>query len=144
MGRKLKSTRQPLHIHLNICLYLHHSLSADQPSLSPSLSEILEFFFNTSLSFENHVNSVCKSIFLEPHRISCFSRLLFVAPTKQLMSAFVLFRLSDSDCNSVHRSCLSPFDKLQRAQNSAALIVLCKRKADHATPHMHDLYWLPV
>lgn len=55
--------------------------------------------FNTSLFFEHHVSSVCKSIFLELHRISYIRYLLSVAFTKQLKSAFVLSRLDY--CNSL-------------------------------------------
>ena len=34
--------------------------------------------------------------------------------------------------------------RLQRVQNSAARLVMKKRKRDHITPLLRDLHWLPV
>ena len=35
-------------------------------------------------------------------------------------------------------------DKLQKAQNSAARLVVKCLRSDHITPHLRDLHWLPV
>ncbi len=59
------------------------------------------------------------------------------------MSAFVLSRLDY--CNSLFAGlpdCL--LERLQKAQNHAACIILRKRKFDHAKPLLRQLHWLPV
>lgn len=80
----------------------------------------LSVIFGISLSFEDHVNSFCKSIFLELRGISRIRHLLFVASTKQLMSAFVLSRFIY--CNSLFLD----LPGRQRAQNNATRIVFYK------------------
>lgn len=93
----------------------------------------LRVLFDTSLSFDNHVNS----IFLELCRISHI-RYISVTSTKHLMSAFVLSRLIYSISLFIDLlGCL--LDKLQKVQNNAAHTVFFMWKADHAT-----LLLLPV
>jgi len=38
----------------------------------------------------------------------------------------------------------SNFNKLQRVQNTLALVVLCQRKYEHITLALKELHWLPV
>jgi hypothetical protein len=38
----------------------------------------------------------------------------------------------------------SVLSKLQTAQNTAARLITRKRKYDHITPELMDLYWLPI
>ena len=59
------------------------------------------------------------------------------------MCAFVLSKLDY--CNSLLSG--SPqyiLDKLQKVQNSAARLVLKRRKRDHVQPLFKQLHWLPV
>ena len=59
------------------------------------------------------------------------------------MSTFVLSRLDY--CTSLFFGLpVTLLDRLQRAQNNAARIVLRKRKFDHATPLLRQLHWLPI
>ena len=98
---------------------------------------------DSSLTMETHVNKLCKTIYLELRRISHIRRFLSLEAAKKIMSAFVLSRLDY--CNSLFAGlpyCL--LERLQRAQNHAARIILRKRKHDHAKPLLRQLHWLPV
>ena len=102
----------------------------------------LGVYLDRSLSMEAHVNTLCKSIFLELRRISQIRPLLTEAAAKSLMSAFVMSRMDY--CNSLlYGIPANLIDKVQRAQNNAARIVLKKRKFDHAKPMLRELHWLP-
>ena len=62
---------------------------------------------------------------------------------KILVSAFVLSRLGY--CNSLLSDCRTHFpEKLQKAQNSAARLVLKAHKRDHVSPLLRTLHWLPI
>lgn len=84
MGRNLKSSRQPLHVRLNICLRL--LLSLDPPSLSPRLRN-LGVLFDTSMSFISTCNSI----------LNC-ADVISVASPKQLMSPLVSSSVDYCNC----------------------------------------------
>eukprot|EP00745_Piridium_sociabile_P021648 TRINITY_DN3338_c0_g1_i9.p2 TRINITY_DN3338_c0_g1~~TRINITY_DN3338_c0_g1_i9.p2 ORF type:complete len:217 (-),score=18.29 TRINITY_DN3338_c0_g1_i9:50-700(-) len=103
----------------------------------------LGVMLDSSLTMENHINAVCKSVFLELRRISYIRKYLSVTATKTLMSAFVLSRLDY--CNSLLVGLPDvKLERLQRAQNNAARLVFRKRKRDHVTPLLKLLHWLPI
>ena len=102
----------------------------------------LGVYLDGSLSMEAHINTLCKSMFLELRRISHIRSLLDEAATKSLMSAFIMSRMDY--CNSLLYGIPSNLmNRVQRAQNNAARIVLRKRKFDHAKPMLRELHWLP-
>lgn len=108
MGRNLKSSRQPLHVRLNICLRL--LLSLDPPSLSPRLRN-LGVLFDTSMSFISTCNSI----------LNC-ADVISVASPKQLMSPLVSSSVDYCNCWTG-----------SRGLRSVVPIVFHKRKADHPT-----------
>lgn len=71
----------------SLCTYLrlHHSLSWLAITYSQSVRNV-GFLFDTSLSFDNPVNSVCKSIFLELRKICLLWHLLSVPSTHHTAS----------------------------------------------------------
>lgn len=102
----------------------------------------LGVYLDGSLSMEAHINALCKSIFLELRRISHIRSLLNETATKTLMSAFILSRMDY--CNSLlYGIPTNLMERVQRAQNNAARVVLRKRKYDHAKPLLRELHWLP-
>ncbi len=88
---------------------------------------------------DQHVNFLCRSVFLELRRIGHLRRHLTVDATKKLVSSFVLSRLDY--CNSLLAGLPK---KLQRVQNNAARLVLGRRGRDHAKPLLRSLHWFSV
>ena len=92
---------------------------------------------------DQHVNLLCRSVFLELHRIGNLRRHLSVDATKKLVSSFVLSRRDC--CNSLLASLPeNRLDRLQRVQHNAARLVFGRRGRDHAKPLLRSLHWLPV
>ena len=84
-----------------------------------------------------------RSVFLELRRIGHLRRQLSADATKKLVSSFVLSRLDY--CNSLlARLPENRLDRLQRVQNTAARLVLGRRRRDHTKPLLRSLHWLPV
>ena len=103
----------------------------------------LVVYLDSNLSMDQHVNLLCRSVFLELRRIGHLRRHLSVDATKKLVSSSVLSRLDDS--NSLLAGLPeNRLDRLQRVQNNAAHLVLGRRGRDHAKPLLKSLHWLPV
>ena len=90
--------------------------------------------------------SVCMSDSLSVHelrRIASIKKFLPREAVVKLVTSTVLSRLDY--CNSIYL-CLTEeqFQRLQLIQNSAARMILGKRKRDHITPLLRELHWLPV
>ncbi|KAK7094370.1 hypothetical protein V1264_005945 [Littorina saxatilis] len=78
---------------------------------------------DSSLSMDAHINSLCRTAFLEMRRISQIRHLLSLDATKTLVSAFILSRLDY--CNSLLAGLPdAKLDRLQRIMNNAARLVL--------------------
>ena len=96
-----------------------------------------------TLSMHDHIGEVCRICFLYNRHIASIRSYLSESATARLVSAFVLSRLDY--CNSVLAGLpLDQINRLQRIQNSAARLVLKKKKSDHITPLLIKLHWLPV
>ena len=103
----------------------------------------LGVYLDSNLSMDQHVNFLCRSVFLELCRIGHLRRHLTADATKKLVSSFVLSRLDY--CNSLLAGLPgNKLDRLQRVQNNAARLVLGRRGWDHAKPLLRSLHWLPV
>ena len=103
----------------------------------------LGVYLDSNLSIDQHVNFLCRSVFLELRRIGHLRRHLTVDATKKLVSSFVLSRLDY--CNSLLAGLPeNRLDRLQRVQNNAARLVLGRRGRDHAKPLLRSLHWLPA
>ena len=103
----------------------------------------LAVYLDSNFSIDQHVNLLCRSVFLELHRIGHLRRHLSVDATKTLVSSFVLSRRDY--CSSLLASLPeNRLDRLQRVQHNAARLVLGRRGRDHAKPLLRSLHWLPV
>ena len=93
----------------------------------------LGVYLDSDLSIDQHVNLLCRSVFLELRRIGHLRHHLTVDATKKLVSSFVLSRLDY--CNSLLAGLPeNRLYRLQRVQNNAARLVLGRRGRDHANP----------
>jgi hypothetical protein len=108
-----------------------------------SCARNLGFAISDDMSLDKHIATVCRSAYFEIRKISAIRRFLSVQAANTLVCAFVLSRLDY--CNSLLAGCpLYLLNKLQKAQNSAARLVLKSRKWDHAKPLLCTLHWLPI
>ena len=91
---------------------------------------------------EQHINNICKTAYFHIFNIGKIRRYLTQEAAEQIVHAFITSKLDY--CNSL--LCGLPAastKKLQRLQNIAARIVTQSR-AEHITPVLHSLHWLPV
>ena len=88
---------------------------------------------------ETQVNQLCKVL----NFLSKIRSFLTVDAANTLAVAFILFCLDC--CNSLLAGLPDhKLAKLQRMQNSAARLVLCKPRRESTTPFLKILHWLPV
>ena len=108
-----------------------------------SRAKNLGVIIDDTMSMNDQVDSLCKSLYYEIHRINLVRKFLTPEVTRKLMVSLVLSKLDY--CNSL-LSGLPQYQiqKLQRVQNWAARIIFRCKKSDHVTPLLRTLYWLPV
>ena len=99
--------------------------------------------FDSTMNFEKHISEICKSAFFHIRNISQVRRYLSTESTRTLVNAFVTSRIDS--CNSLLYGLPNYLiQRLQYALNSAARLISMSRKADHITPLLIELHWLPV
>ena len=91
----------------------------------------------------DHINSIARKATIALRYSSKLRHLLDKSSTEKLVHAFVSSHL---DCNNILLLGLPAYmiQKVQRLQNSAAIIVSRLPYRDHITPQLRDLHWLPV
>ena len=103
----------------------------------------LGVFLDPQLEMKKHIGHICRSSYLEIRRIGKIRKFLTVETATRLTCSRVLTRLDY--CNSLLGGVAKKqINRLQRAQNSAAKMVLRKKKKDHVKPLLNQLHWLPV
>lgn len=118
------------------------NIDGDRVKLS-SHARNLGVMFNDKLSNDTHFNTISKTLYCEIRKIGQLTQFLDRYSLKTLMCSFVLTRIDY--CNSLFvNSSDESLNKLQRFQNTAAKIILGKKKNDHVSPLFRDLHWLPI
>ena len=118
------------------------TLSDDSVAFQRS-ARYLGVCLDETLSFDQHISSVCRTTFYHLKRLRSIRSYLSVKALTQLVISFILSRLDY--CNAVLAGLpLCSIKRLQRVQNSAARVVLRKSKRDSVTPLLKQLHWLPV
>jgi hypothetical protein len=99
--------------------------------------------FDESLSFESHINALCKSCFFHINNIWKIRKWLSIRSCETLVHALISSKLDF--CNSLlYGLPKSLISKLQYVQNSAARLITFTKRYDHITPILKELHWLPV
>ncbi len=99
--------------------------------------------FDSNLSFESHVSSICKTAFFHLKNISKLRPMLSTSNAEILIHAFMTSRLDY--CNALLGGCSARLiNKLQLVQNAAARVLTRTRKYDHISPVLSTLHWLPT
>jgi len=108
--------------------------------VSRSLGVLIDILI---LSFNQHVNNICKSSYYHIKALRHIRKLLSDDTARTVTCAMVAGRLDY--CNAVLYGSLSMnIDKLQRVQNTLARVVSKTHWRDHITPVLANLHWLPV
>ena len=103
----------------------------------------LGVILDKTLSMQSFVSSTTQSCFFHLYRISTIRKYLTTEAATKLVVCLILSRLDY--CNSLLFGLpASTIQPLQRIQNSAARLILKKRKSDHISPLLSSLHWLPV
>ncbi len=127
------------------CNNLEHYLTLDGCSVNSSSSSVrnLGVLFDSNLSFESHVSSICKTAFFHLKNISKLRPMLSMSNAEMLIHAFMTSSLDF--CNALLGGCSACLiNKLQLVQNSAARVLTKTRKYDHISPVLSTLHWLPI
>ena len=99
--------------------------------------------FDSALSSEAFVNSICKSAWFNLFNISRSRRSLTTDAAKILIQAYVMSKIDY--CNSLLYGIPDKLlNRIQRIQNYAARVVLRLHKFSHITPALASLHWLPA
>ena len=102
----------------------------------------LGVFIDETLSMDVHIKHLCRILFSQLRRFGKFRPFLSTDAANKLAVSFVLTR---DYCNSLLAGLPdNKLNKLQRIQNHAARIVLCKPRHVSATSLLRTLHWLPV
>jgi Reverse transcriptase (RNA-dependent DNA polymerase)/Endonuclease-reverse transcriptase len=110
--------------------------------VSPTLKS-LGVTLDSKLSFQQHINSVCKASYFHlrsmRHVRSCLPPQILRTVACSIVSAKLDY------CNSIMFGTTNEnIHRLQLVQNSLARLVTGTRKFDHITPVLAKLHWLPV
>ena len=132
----ISSQRTPLHS--------DKSLKIGSCTISSSSScRNLGVIFDKHANMESQVNNICKNTLFHLNNIGRLRDILTDSAAAQLVHSLVTSRLDY--CNSLLYGLPdTKLTKLQRVQNVACRIVSKVPKADHITPHLYNLHWLPI
>ncbi len=126
------------------CNNLEHCLTLDGCSVNSSSSvRNLGVLFDSNLSFESHVSSICKTAFFHLNNISKLRPMLSMSNAVMLIHAFMTSRLDYWNA-LLGGCCACLINKLQMVQNAAARVLTRTKKYDHISPVLSTLHWLPT
>ena len=92
---------------------------------------------------QDQISSVCRASFLALERLTSIRPYLSERTSVRVVAALITSSLDY--CNSVLAGLPAErIDRLQKVQNSAARLVLKKRKRGLTTQLLNELHWLPV
>jgi len=118
----------------------------DVAGCSVPLSEsvkILGVTLDRHLTFNTHVQNVCKSVHYHTRALRHIRSSLSTDMARTVACALVNSRLDYA--NSVlYGTTASNIAKLQRAQNALSRVVTYTRRTEHIRPVLQNLHWLPI
>ena len=122
----------------------NHELNVGNASIpTSSTARNLGVIFDSHMTMDKHITSVCKSANFHLRNISSIRNVLTDSSASQLVHSMITSRLDY--CNSLLIGIPDcQINRLQRIQNNAARVVSRVKKFDHISPILHSLHWLPV
>lgn len=98
---------------------------------------------DSKLDMKAQVNNTIKSCYAQIYSISKIRNYLTSHACKTLVHALVTSRLDNLN-SLLYGISDHQIRRLQKVQNSAARLIARRKKADHITPTLKELHWLPV
>ena len=109
----------------------------------PSSVRSLGITIDDTLSFDQHVDIVCRSANFHLRALRHIRKHISEETAKTIACSMIDGRLDY--CNSVlYQTSAANINKLQRVQNSAARTVTKSSRFNHITPVLAGLHWLPI
>ena len=106
-------------------------------------AENLGFHITEDMRIDAHVQDIYRKVYIDIRRISSIRHILSIDATKTLLSAFVHPKLHY--CYSLfYSSQMYMLAILQKVQNSAARLILLRRKQNHVSPLLMCVHCLPI
>ncbi|KAL8596982.1 hypothetical protein ACOMHN_054713 [Nucella lapillus] len=114
-------------------------------SIAPSACvRNLGLFVDSQLTMSTHVSAVVKACYYQIRKLGRLRPVLNKQTANAVAVSLILSRLDFCNSCRLWGVTKSELQRLQRAQNTAARIVVRKKKSDHISPVLTDLHWLPV
>ena len=130
--------------------FLHHnkvplsSVQVGDSGISTSkCARNIGVMFDHHMDMTTQVTKMCQAAWFQLRNIRSVRSSLTKEATLRLVCSLVMPRL-DYGNTSLYGISEGLLDKLQKAQNAAARLVVKCLRSDHITPHLRDLHWLPV
>ena len=130
--------------------FLHHnkvplsSVQVGDSGISTSkCARNIGVMFDHHMDMTTQVTKMCQAAWFQLRNIRSVRSSLTQEATLRLVCSLVMPRLDYGNI-SLYGISEGLLDKLQKAQNAAARLVVKCLRSDHITPHLRDLHWLPV
>ena len=130
--------------------FLHHnkvplsSVQVGDSGISTSkCARNIGVMFDHHMDMTTQVIKMCQAAWFQLRNIRSVRSSLTKEATLRLVCSLVMPRLDYGNI-SLYGISEGLLDKLQKAQNAAARLVVKCLRSDHITPHLRDLHWLPV
>ena len=115
----------------------------DTPISVSNTVKSLGVTIDETLSFNNHVDNVCKASFFHIKALRHIRRCIDEDTARTVAGSIVGSRIDY--CNSIlHGTSASNLNKIQRVINTLARVVTGTGRREHITPVLKRLHWLPV
>ena len=120
----------------------HIEVDKEQVPTSDHL-KYLGVWFDSQLSMDKHITSKCNAAIFNIRNIASIRRFINLDTAKLLATSLVLTHLdySNSILSGLPKKSIM---KMQRIQNWAAKVVLCRDRYSSSTDALIKLHWLPI
>ena len=103
----------------------------------------LGVFFDNYITFNTHINTISSSCYMFIRKLASIRKFLSQKDCETLVHSFISSRLDS--CNAllfgISRANIS---KLQKVQNAAVRLILCKKRRESVREPLKDLHWLDI
>ena len=103
----------------------------------------LGMYFDQNMSMKDHIDKICQVGFHQLYRLRQIRKYFAQKTMESLVHSFITSRIDYGNAMFYGLPDCS-INKLQRLQNAAARLIVCKSKRSSISAILKDLHWLPV